>query len=239
LAYGGLMNKYSQESLLRLLEKGGEQFGKSKIMPAFSLNNQLNKMDLMDILEYLDSKSVSIKEHFPQAAEYTIKDYFISGSGLQRVESNIGDSFGQKKVKVTLATVFKGSGKVKKPRLVPQDNQELDKLNKQMKIGYVVYYHDMKVKGKSFPVELAINFMGKILRLELPDQQGLKMSRNIKRFKGYGNRNVRNVFKWRKRRDKRMQSLARSVYIAWLLGQEAIFLFEKEEKDRTWADEDF
>lgn len=228
-----VMNMKENIQLFYVIKNGGTKtFGRESFMPAFG--NGYSDLDIWDIVAYLRSLHIKIDNFFPNAAYYIAKDYRIASLGKERIEKVIKEKITEEEETVTVYTVFRSD----KPHIggaeyIPQDPNKMDVLKKPLKLGYLVFFN-VKSLG-NLQIGIAFDPSGKIIKLLPSDiSQAGNVGKYLSPFSGQGKRGKYEVFKLKNVPDKILIEL----YKDYLIALEASFVYEKEEKDRTWMEEE-
>jgi mono/diheme cytochrome c family protein len=228
-----LMNMKENSHLFNVIKNGGSKaLGRQSSMPAFGKG--YNDLDIWDIIAYLRSLHIKIDNFFPNAAYYIAKDYRIASLGKERIEKAIKEKVDESEETVTVYTVFRSD----KPHIggaeyIPQDPNKMDILKKPLKLGYLVFFNVKSMQN--IQVGIAFDPSGKIIKILPSDisQMGT-YGKYLSQFSGQGKRGKYEVFKLKNVPEKMLIEL----YKDYLIALEASFVYEKEEKDRTWMEEE-
>lgn len=228
-----IMNMKENSYLFNIIKNGGTKtLGRDSYMPAFG--SGFNDLDLWDLVAYIRSLHIKIDNFFPNAAYYIAKDYRITSLGKERIEKAIKEKLKEEEEVVTVYTVFRSD----RPHIggaeyIPQDPNKMDVLKKPLKLGYLVFFN-VKSLGDT-QVGIAFDPSGKIIKILPSDvSQASAIGKYLTPFTGQGKRGKYEVFKLKNVPDKILIEL----YKDYLIALEASFVYEKEEKDRTWMEEE-
>ncbi|MGB9599022.1 MAG: c-type cytochrome [Myxococcota bacterium] len=228
-----VMNMRENSQIFNIIKNGGKKvLGRESFMPAFG--NGYSDLDIWDVVAYLRSLHIKIDNFFPNAAYYIAKDYRIASLGKERIEKVIKEKISEEEETVTVYTVFRAD----KPHIggaeyIPQDPNKMDVLKKPLKLGYLVFFN-VKSLGN---IQIGISFdpSGKIIKMLPSDiSQAGNVGKYLSPFSGQGKRGKYEIFKLKNVPDKILLEL----YKDYLIALEASFVYEKEEKDRTWMEEE-
>lgn len=228
-----VMNMKENTHLFNVIKNGGSKvFSRESFMPAFGKG--YNDLDIWDIIAYLRSLHIKVDNFFPNAAYYIAKDYKIASLGKERIEKAIKEKIKEEEETVTVYTVFRSD----KPHIgsaeyIPQDPNKMDVLKKPLKLGYLVFFN-VKSLG-DIQVGIAFDPSGKIIKILPSDiSYAATFGKYLSPFSGQGKRGKYEIFKLKNVPDK----ILVEIYKDYLIALEASFVYEKEEKDRTWMEEE-
>lgn len=198
-------------------------------------DKKLSFLDLWDVVAYIDTLHLEIGALFTDATHYISKEYEIDEHGAKRFQEAIGKGLDDKKAAVF--TFFKKDGFDADLLYVPQDPIKLDHLKKKEKIGYVVFL-PFKTTGFDGELGVAMDQTGKIRKLAVhgsaPNAELLNKS--LSRFEGLGKKGGKEPLK--PGGDKTMAQLATDVFPVYMKAQEAATMYDRDENERTWADQE-
>ncbi len=228
-----VMNMKENSKLFNVIKDGGSKvLGRESFMPAFGKG--YNDLDIWDIVAYLRSLHIKIDNFFPNAAYYIAKEYRIASLGKERIEKVIKEKIPVNEETVTVYTIFRADKThIGGAEYIPQDPNKMDVLKKPLKLGYLVFFN-IKSLG-DIQAGIAFDPSGKIIKILPSDisQMG-SVAKYFSPFSGQGKRGKYEVFKLKGVPDK----ILLEIYKDYLIALEASFVYEKEEKDRTWMEED-
>ncbi len=227
------MNMKENNQLFNVIKNGGTKvFSRESFMPAFGRG--YNDLDIWDIIAYIRSMHIKVDNFFPNAAYYIAKDYRIASLGKERIEKVIKEKIAEEEETVTVYTVFRADKThIGGAEYIPQDPNKMDVLKKPLKLGYLVFFN-VKSLG-NIQVGIAFDPSGKILKILPSDiSQAGATGKYLSPFAGQGKRGKYEVFKLKNVPDRILLEL----YKDYLIALEASFVYEKEEKDRTWMEEE-
>ncbi|MCG3173749.1 MAG: hypothetical protein GMKNLPBB_01950 [Myxococcota bacterium] len=230
---GGLMNRRTPTELAQIIERGAISVKGSRAMPSFK--EALSPLERWDIVAYLETLYPKIQDFFPEAGRFTVKKFDMDDTGKSRIKKLLESDLSPAESSLVLITVFKGGSERGEPRNIPYVPAELDNLKKEDKLGYLAFFDIPGPKG-SMSVGMAIAPNGTILKLSGTDALGVNAADNrmLKEFEGQGKRGSKpEPFK---ARTKPANVYAAGVFRGWVRMIEAVYGFERDEKDRTWAD---
>lgn len=228
-----VMNMKENSRIFAVIKEGGNKaLGRDSYMPTFGKG--YNDLDIWDIIAYLRSLHIKVDNFFPNAAYYIAKDYRIASLGRERIEKVIKEKIQESEETVTVYTVFRADKThIGGAEYIPQDPNKMDLLKKPLKLGYLVFFN-VKTLGDS-QVGISFDPSGKIIKILPSDiSQSASMAKYLSPFAGQGKRGKYEVFKLKGVPDKILLEL----YKDYLIALEAAFMYEREEKDRTWMEEE-
>lgn len=211
------------------------QFGKGLKRPKeHSFKGKVDFLTHWDVMAYVRSMHMTLADFFSGASRYVSKEYEIDQYGLERIKTATGKALSDKSAAVY--TFFTFEGEEGELRYVPQDPIELDHLKKDNKTGYLVFLpfsHD----GFRGQIGVGMDKDGKILRIRVhEDRKGADLlNKSLSRFEGMGKKGQSEKF--RLGGGKAMDSLADAVFPIYMRAMETVTMYDREERERTWADE--
>jgi cytochrome c len=230
LTDSGRMNLIPNERMFELIKSGA---GLKKASD-HKFDGKLKFLDIWDVISYMRSLHMGFDEFFPQASRYVSKSYTIDNFGLERMEKATGKKLEDKSAAVF--TFFNFPGEEGHLQYVPQDPIKLDQLKKDKKAGYLVF---MPFKSDGFDGELGIGMEpdGKMTVVKVLDQKkgADLLNKSLSRFRGLGKKGQKEPFKIGG--GKPMEKLADDLYPVYLRAMETVTMYDREEAERTWADE--
>ena len=227
-------------------------------MPAFGA--QLPPLDVWDLVAFVRAGQPSVGEFFPTAARYTAQPYTLDADAQKRLDPLLGKLAADEQ-RVVVATAF-GGEKVEgeEPAYVPHDPRLLDALKPKQKLGYLAFV-SVAVPGVGVvPVSLAMDREGIILtvkpRLEsVAEKDRPTAERLLAGYEGAGGKHTpyeaiaapkpgkdkdpKKAAKDKKAKKddpKDAQEVAKALTRAYLRAVEGATSFDKEERERHWAD---
>jgi hypothetical protein len=212
---------HSDDDLIAAIRQGS-----AAGMPSFPRFPQL---DLWDVLAFLRQGEIQVTDFFPDAAFFMAKPYTLDKDAKARVEEAIGRSLSE--AESTLAVLaFYGQGHGG-PQRVGLDPVSLDKLKPKDKDGYLVFLELPRGDGRgSASYGVAMGKDGHILRIATASGS----DRGYAPFVGLGHKG-RDVLL--KPKGKRIPPKVEAEFgRAFVRALEAVTMFDKEERDRHWAD---
>ncbi|GAB4295531.1 MAG: hypothetical protein Kow0090_10480 [Myxococcota bacterium] len=238
---GKIMNMLSYQNLIETIKKGGARMGKSGSMPPFEYT--LSELQLWDLASFLTALYPHVEEFFPEARFYIAKEYQITEHGRKRIEKALNKTLPDDEFKIVVFTAYRKHEYAKEGavELVPQIPAKLDELKKKDKLGYLMFL-DIEVGKSRIPVAVTLDAAGVITRLIVADPtipDAAKLNAALANFKGKGLRGGAYSISKVAVKDRGAKSYEWGVYKMWLRALEACFVFETEERERSWADDSF
>jgi mono/diheme cytochrome c family protein len=234
LTDSGRMNLIRNDQMFGQLEKG-EGLKKPK---DHTFAKDLRFLDIWDVIAYVRTLHMTLDEFFPQAGRYVSKEYTIDKFGLERIKEAAGLSLQGSDQKGAVFTFFDFDGEAGNLTYVPQDPIRLDHLKKKFKSGYLVFLPFEDGSGFKGEIGVAMDPKGVITKLLVHDElKGADLlNKSLSRFSGMGQKGQREKFKIGG--GKPMEHLAEKVFPTYLRAMETVTMYDREEKERTWADEE-
>ncbi|MCK6547475.1 cytochrome c [Myxococcota bacterium] len=231
LTDSGRMNLITNELMFAQLREGA---GLKKPKEHSFGGPKLQFLDLWDVVAYTRTLHMGIDEFFPAASRYVSKVYTIDEHGLGRIEKVTGKALADKAAAVF--TFFNFPGEEGRLQYVPQDPIRLDQLKKPMKSGYLVFL-PFKTEGFEGELGLGMDKDGKLTALFVHSGHASAelLNKSLSRFVGMGRKGTKEPFKIGG--GKVMDTLAADLFPAYLRAMETVTMYDREENERTWADE--
>ena len=239
---GSLMNARDNRLLYQTIQKGCVHRGCSKNMPAFG--SGLDKLELWDLVAYLRTLHFPLTHFFADLDRYVVKQYHIGHEGppefrqgqLERL-AKYAPQWEKNELKQFVFTLFKAEQPAASPILVPQIPRQLATLKKRDKLGYVLFLTIYGPRKKPVPIGLAIDGNYSIVKLQTTAKNvswASLYNRKFEKYLGLGKRG--DAIQFTTGRDKVSRHLDKQVQQAYWLAVEAANSYEREERDRSWAD---
>lgn len=194
---------------------------------------ELPFLDRWDVVAAVRDKHLSLARFFPGASRYVAKKYAIDKHGLGRIrEATKAKLPAFEAVVYTFFTFPDEEGQL---RYVPQDPIQLDALKRDKKRGYLVFVPLALAGGPAKELAVAMDAAGVIRALAVNDRgpEGAALNARLAQFVGQGKKGLRTPLK-AKRADA---ALGKAAYLAYLTAMESATMFDREERERTWADD--
>ena len=202
-----------------------------------ALGDKLKFLEIWDVVAHTRTLHMTMAEFFPSAARYVSKEYTIDKYGLQRLEENASLVLAAKDQGAAVFTMFDFEGEEGNLKFVPQDPILLDQLKKPNKAGYLVFL-PFKTAGFEGEIGVAMDAAGVITRLAVHHSKpGAELlNKSLSRVEGMGKKGQKTPFKVSGGKD--LAALAQDVFPAYLRAMETVTMYDREERERTWADEE-
>jgi mono/diheme cytochrome c family protein len=227
----GRMTLIRPEQLFAIVQKGAGL----KKPDDHKFEGKIPFLDAWDVAAYLTTLTLEVDDFFPDATHYVSKEYEIDEFGLARIEKAVGKRPADKKSAVF--TFFKKANTDAQLEYVPQDPIRLDQLKKKEKFGYLVFL-PLETKGFKGEVGIAMEADGRIRKLLV--HRGNKgaeaLNKQLSRFEGLGKKGQKEPLK--PGGDKALAELANELFPVYLRAMESATMYDREENERTWADQD-
>lgn len=191
-------------------------------------------LDIWDTVAHVRSLHMPLRDFFPEAARYVSKAYGIDQWGLERIEAATQKPL--KNAEAAVFTFFRKDGEQGSLRHVPQDPILLDALKKDHKVGYLVFL-PFETSGYRGEIGIAMDPGGRITRLSVhPGLKGASaVNRRLSKLRGLGKKGQNAPF--RVRGDRTVSKIAHDVFPVYMRAMETVTMYDREERERTWADE--
>lgn len=193
----------------------------------------LGYLDRWDVVAALNTRFMPLQGFFPKSSRYLAKRYAMDKFGLKRVSTATKKPI--KAFEASVFTFFQFPGEEGAHRYVPQDPIQLDHLKKDNKIGYLVFV-PFDLDGAQ-EIGVAMDPSGVITRLEVHGNAHQALNTELARFAGQGKKGQSQPFATEKRASKREKKLSQAVFRAYMLAMESATMYDREERERTWADD--
>jgi mono/diheme cytochrome c family protein len=230
LTDSGRLNLLRDEELYAALKSGAGV----KDPKEHALGDRLSYLEYWDAVAHLRTLHMTVADFFPKASRFVSKVYEIDANGLQRIEKAAGKQ--PKEKSAAVFTFFSFPDEVGALTYVPQDPIKLDQLTKDKKAGYLVF---LPFSSGGFDGELGIGMdaEGKITRalVHASAKNAELLNKQLANFVGLGKKGQKEPFKVGG--GKPMADLAADVFPAYLRAMETVTMYDREERERTWADE--
>ncbi len=189
------------------------------------------QLDAWDVLAFLRQGEIRISDFFPSAAFFTAKAYTLDADAKKRAAGAIGHELTRAEATLAVLT-FYGHADSGAPQRVGDQPAELDKLKPKDKVGYLLFAELPRGDGKgeaAYGVSLAKD--GHILRIA--GESG-SADKAYLPFVGLGHKGSDALLKPKgKKVPPKIESAFGPAFVRML---EAVTMFDKDERDRHWAD---
>ncbi|MBS2031054.1 MAG: cytochrome c [Deltaproteobacteria bacterium] len=240
-----LLVTLTDANLHDLLHDGGGAMQLSKTMPAFG--KELSELELWDVIAFLRQGSYDVLDFFPNGGRYLVKSYTLDPYAQERL-TKAGVSASGPAANIEVVTVFNGDRQPGAPAtLEPQDPVTLDSLKPKDRIGYVAFVSgELPGDSKPLPIAIAMDREGKITKaVSLAGTDDARRDKLMASFVGQGKKGPHVPLEAPKA-EKKSKKPAKAAAptdaklsgfdAAYALAMEAVTMYDKEERDRTWAD---
>jgi mono/diheme cytochrome c family protein len=212
----------------------------------------LTALDVRDVLAWLQEPVPMVRDFFAGGSDYIAHRHVIDQFGLERAENVLGKPLADGEQVIMIYTVFKpdepaeGQAKPALParaRLIPELPIKLYEAKPRRKIGFLGFV-PLELEGGTIQVGLAMNRMMKVFEIKTvpagdPKTEALrqKLDPVIRSYVGMGGRAEKNPVAPGKGM-KATPDLQKAMEKAYVRVLEGAAMYEKEERDRFWADPD-
>ncbi|MGI5860775.1 MAG: c-type cytochrome [Myxococcales bacterium] len=238
-----LLMQRSDADLHKTIAQGGAAAGAHFTMPAFG--ERAGELNAWDLVAFLRDGQVTVLDFFPGAASFTAKEYAFDKSSLERLAPVLG-ALPEAEARMSVITVFKGKKAADGPVFVPDDPRLLDSLKPKAKLGYLAFaaiaFPELE---RPLSLAIALDRDGAIKSLR-PELAGLddKARDRVKRLlAGYerqgGKGQEYKALKPPKTSPKDAKpaaEVATALTRVYYRALEGAVMFDKEERERHWAD---
>lgn len=227
----GRLNLLRNEQLFEMIENGRGLKKPSE----HQFKGKLAFLETWDVVQHVRGQHLTIQSFFPEASRYVAKEYQIDKFGLDRIKAASGKT--AKLTKAAVFTFFAFPGEEGNLSYVPDDPIRLDELKKDKKAGYLVFL-PFKTAGYEGELGVAMDKDGVITKLAVheQDQKTQLLNKSLSRFAGVGRKGQKEPFKLAG--GKQVSDLADDVFPLYLVAMESATMYDREETERTWADQD-
>jgi len=232
----------SDADLFKLLHDGGPALQLPATMPAFG--DELGELELWDLVAFLRHGSYEVADFFPEAGRYLVKSYTLDTYAQQRLTRAFGAPASPDQASMEVVTVFKGgNAQGAPPVLKSQDPITLDSLKPHDRIGYIVFVDaQLPLDEKPLPVAIATDRDGKVVKaLSTAGVDDAARDAYLQGYVGQGHKGQHppliapKLAKGKKAKPSKDAKLL-GFDAAYARAMEAVTMYDKEERDRTWAD---
>lgn len=227
------LNLIRDDQLFEMITSGAGLKKKS----GHQLKDELQFLDRWDVVAYVRTLHMTLADYFPTSGRYLSKVYTIDKYGLQRVEEATGKPLKGQDQSAAVFTFFDFEGEEGNLTYVSgEDHIRIDQLKKDKKAGYLVF---LPMKHGEFDglIGIAMDRAGVITRLAVhkSKKDAALLNKQLSRFEGMGKKGQKTMFKVSG--GKPMRKLAKSVFPAYMRAMETVTMYDREERERTWADD--
>jgi hypothetical protein len=227
----GRMSLIRNSQMFAMIEKG-QGLKRSK---EHRLGKALGRLGIWDVVQHVRNQHLELQTFFPNASRYIAKVYEIDKYGTKRIQEATGKKLKDKKAPVF--TFFDMEGEEGNLTYVPQDPIKLDELDKKYKSGYLVFL-PFSTKGYAGQIGVAMDPAGVITKIAVHqvDKKTELLNKSLSRFEGLGKKGQSEPFKVGG--GATVKSLAQDVFPIYMRAMETVTMYDREEKERTWADQE-
>lgn len=213
----------------------------------------LTALDARDLLAWVRSTVPSIQDIFPGASDYIAHAQSIDNFGAERAEKALGYALSAEDRAIMIFAAFKPAdpaegekpkAHVGPPRLLPEDPAQLYEAKPKRKIGLIGYV-PLTLDGGSFQVALAFNRMMRLVDVrtvvagdDKSEALRLKYDKLLRSYIGAGGREEKRPVEPQDKGMKAPKDVQAAMLKAYQRVYEGSAMYDKEEKDRFWADPD-
>jgi hypothetical protein len=234
LTDSGRMNLLTNDQMFASIETGAGM----KKPKDHAFKGKVQYLDLWDVVAYVRTLHMTLDEFFPGASRYASKEYEIDKFGLDRILEATGNKLQGADAKAAVFTFFTFDGEEGFLTYVPQDPIKLDQLEKNKKTGYLVFLPFDDGTGYKGEIGVGMDAKGVITRMAVHQRSKGSdlLNKSLSRFEGMGKKGQKEKFKVAG--GKPMEALAEKVFPTYMRAMETITMYDRDEKERTWADPD-
>lgn len=242
LADSGRMNALSNNRVLDIMRNGDSTRGK-KAKKHERLPSDVELLDAWDIIGFLRVRTVEVPVMVPELDRYIGGQFGPDEYGLERIKKTTGNQPSAEEAKLWVFTCYK-TGWQGPVQMLPNDPKILDKLKKNMKVGYVV---TVPMAGQERATEVTFAMDPKtfaitaVRAMTLDGTAQPELDKQLVRFVGKGDRRTSGQAKGVLKAGgggKSFAALETAVTEAFVRAAEAVTAYEVVERDRTWADDE-
>jgi hypothetical protein len=226
----GRLNLITDESFTAIIGSGKGL----KRAAEHKFEGKLEFLEIWDVIAHVRTLHLSLASFFPGASRYVAKPYTIDKNGAERMEKATGSA--PKELTAPVFTFFTMDGEAGRLAYVPPDPILLDQLKKPNKSGYLVFL-PFESEGYQGEAGVAMDQNGKITKIEVHSGKPNAdlMNKSLSRFAGLGKKGQKEPFKVAG--GKTVDKLAKDVFALYMRAMETATMYDREEAERTWADE--
>lgn len=242
---GGLLWALTDEGLFKVISEGGAATDKSTLMPAHA--DSLTELERRDIVLWLKQDVPPLSQFFPLASRYVAHEHTIDQYGQERAKEALGRDLKEDELSHMVFTLFapeKGPKPPGEPTRVPETPAALYAAKPKDKVGFVVYL-PLTIEGKSIRAGLALDHrmvLTEVVTVPSADPTVERVRRRyastLSAFAGSGGRMEKKPVRPYRRGVTASRPLLAEMNRAFVVVLEAVAMWEKEERDRFWADPD-
>lgn len=249
----------SDDQLFKVVQAGGKAVGRSPAMPAFA--GQLTDLEVWDVVAFLREGQLRTVDAFPAAGRVLASDFTLDVYALERLEKFLGVKVESARSTHQVLTVFNGPREQGvAPLIESHDPVTLDSLKARDRLGYLVVLPTwLPMDGRPVPTAFAMDSKGVLVKLLSVGGNGDDSKRDqvLAAYVGTGGKGPHKPLyppgKAPKEKELKpgtpppplaaQKSLkgqaippADTLDGAYARAMEAVTMYDKEERERTWAD---
>lgn len=238
---GGYLFSHTDDELLAKIQ------GQDAKGPTTYHGRGLTPLEARDILAWLRLPVPSVGDLFPASSAFIAHKQVIDQYGLERAEKSLGAPLPDAEKTVMLFTVFKpddGQEKGPRPLRVPEDPAPLYDMKPKRKLGFIAYL-PLKLDGGTVEAAVALNRTMHLVAVRtLPSSDEKlealrkKLQPTLDAFAGAGGRDDKRPIEPQTKGVKAPKDVQAAMQRAYTRVLEGAAMYEKEERDRFWADPD-
>jgi hypothetical protein len=225
---GAWINRYSDETILKLLLTGKDGF------PTIDSDNVLDRWDVLAVLRERNS---DLRELVPDATHIYVAETALDDNAQKRLakQGRIRDDDlrASRRVFVGFALDDDGADKARKQFVQAKEPKKRDRLKRDKKVGYVVFATLDGFRDGKHEVAFTIDKDIKITRVIVRDAQGRApddLNQAAQRFLGKGARGKYDELK-AGGAGKAVGELTGPLSRAFLQAAESVYMYEVDERD--------
>ncbi|MEM1022523.1 MAG: hypothetical protein AAGD10_07680 [Myxococcota bacterium] len=185
-----------------------------------------------DMVAFVRTRHLGLADFFPEAARYLLKEYTIDNFGEDRLKENLGRLPSDRTHPVY--TMYDFEGEKGRLAFVPQDPLLIDELERDKKLGYLVFLSMETPHGRA-EVGIAVDAKGVVRSAQVhrTEKEAEKVNAALAVFEGQGR--LGGPGKFEAPRRSPATAYVDAFREAYLLAMESVTMFVREERDRTWS----
>lgn len=231
LTDSGRMNAIIDGTYFAVVEQGE---GVKKDTEAHVFKDKLAHLDIWDVVAHGRSMHLGIDDFFPQSSRYLAGKYTIDKHGLKRIKKAVGKA--PKDAEAQVYTFFDFPDEEGKLTFVPSEPILLDQMKKNLKAGYLVFL-PFTAEGFDGEIGIGMDSDGAIKKIAVHGaaKNADLLNKSLSRFESMGKKGQKKPFAVGG--GKSVKQLSDAVFAAYMRAMETVTMYDREENDRTWADE--
>lgn len=242
---GGLLWALTDSGVLDVIATGGAAKGKSAHMPSHA--GSLTNLEMRDIVVWLKKGVPPLSQFFPQASRYIAHEHTIDEFGAERAKDALKRELTEDErthMVFTLFTPESGPKPPGEPVRVAETPAALYSAKPKQKVGFVVYM-PLRIEGQTVRAALALDRgmrLTHVVTVPSADPAVERVRRRYEKtlsaFAGSGGRVEKKPVRPYTRGVTASAPLLSEMNRAYVVVLEATAMYEKEERERFWADPD-